>query len=66
MPVSFKYTGDDEREIPACRVIVKPGDVFDVDDPEVAKGLEGQDMFEKVTQKAAAKVPDSAKAEAMP
>jgi hypothetical protein len=66
MPVSFKYTGDDEREIPACRVIVKPGDVFDVDDPEVAKGFDGQDMFEKVTQKVAAKLPDTAKAEEKP
>ena len=64
MTRSFKYTGDGEREIPDARVIVKKGDVFDVDDPAVADGLEGQtDLFEKVPQKEAAKVPDSKKAE---
>lgn len=47
MSVSFKYVGDDEREIPSARLIVKPGDTFEVD-PEVAKGLEGQDQYEKV------------------
>lgn len=61
---SFKYVGDGEREIPDARVIVKKGDVFDVDDPEIAKGLEVQsDLYEKVPQKEAAKVPDSKKAE---
>jgi hypothetical protein len=52
----FKYVGDDEREIPVARVIVKPGDTFEVD-ADVAKGLQGQDMFEKVTKSTAPKAP---------
>lgn len=53
--VSFKYVGLDELEIPAARMVVKPGDTFDVVD-DVAAGLVGQDIFEKVTTtKAAAK-----------
>lgn len=47
----FKYTGDDDREIPAARLIVKPGDTFEVTG-DIAKGLEGQDLFEKVTKSA--------------
>ena len=52
MKASFKYVGDDEREIPVARLIVKPGEVFEVED-DIAKGLEGQDMFEKVKAKPA-------------
>ena len=52
----FKYVGDDEREIPAARVVVKPGDTFEVSD-DIAKGLEGQDMFEKVKKSTAPKAP---------
>ena len=53
--MQFKYLGDDEREIPAARLIVKPGEVFTVDDSDAAKGLQGQtDLYEKVTAKAKA------------
>lgn len=45
----YRYVGDDEREIPAARLIVKPGDTFEVDD-ETAKGLDGQSLFEKATK----------------
>ena len=47
MPVRFKYVGDAEREIPSARLVVKPGDEFEVAD-EVAKGLEGQSLYEPV------------------
>jgi hypothetical protein len=53
MTHTFKYVGDDEREIPAARLIVKPGDTFEVTG-DVAAGLEGQDMFEKVKKSTAA------------
>ncbi len=46
---TFKYVGDDEREIPAARLIVQPGDTFEVDG-DIAAGLEGQSLFQKVTQ----------------
>jgi hypothetical protein len=49
MPVMFKYVGDDEREIPDARIIVKPGDTFEVSD-EIAKGLDGQSLYEKATK----------------
>jgi hypothetical protein len=54
--MQFKYVGDDEREIPAARLIVKPGDTFEVEG-DIAKGLEGQDAFEKVQNKTAPKAP---------
>jgi hypothetical protein len=50
---SFEYTGDDEREIPLARLIVKPGDTFEVSD-ELAAGLEGQTHFKKVKPKTTA------------
>ncbi len=50
----FKYVGDDERDIPDARAIVKPGDTFEVTD-EVAKGLEGQEAFEPVKSTTAPK-----------
>ncbi len=49
---SYTYDGDDEREIPDARLIVKPGDTFEITDPAVAKGLDGQPAFKKVTAKA--------------
>lgn len=56
MTVAFEYLGDDEREIPAARVIVKPGGVFEVEDPDVAKGLEAQvGLYKKVPLKAVPK-----------
>jgi hypothetical protein len=48
MSDSWKYVGDDAREIPALRITIKPGDTFTVEDKQVSKGLEGQDVFEKV------------------
>lgn len=51
----FRYVGDDEREVPALRLVVKPGDTFEVDD-DAAKGLAGQSLYEPVdAAKAAAK-----------
>lgn len=57
----FRYVGDDEREIPALRLVVEPGDEFEVDD-EVAKGFAGQSLYEpvdaaKATAKTAPKAP---------
>ncbi len=49
--VTFKYVGDDEREIPAARVVVKPGDTFEADG-DVAAGLDGQSMFERIDKPA--------------
>lgn len=52
MAKAFKYLGDNEREIPLARLVVKPGGTFEVDDPEIAKGLEEQtDLYEKVPLK---------------
>lgn len=45
----YRYVGDDEREIPMARLIVKPGDTFEADG-EIAAGLEGQSIFEKVVK----------------
>jgi hypothetical protein len=61
MTDSWKFNGDvgEEREIPALRLTVKTGDVFQVEDAEVSKGLQGQTAFEKV--KAKASVPASDK-----
>ncbi len=55
---TFKYVGDDEREIPAARLILQPGEEFEIDD-ELAKGLEGQSQFEKAktTKTTAPKAP---------
>ncbi len=50
MPVTFKYVGNDERDIPVARLVVQPGDTFEVSD-ELAAGLEGQSLFEKQTKK---------------
>jgi hypothetical protein len=51
MSVAFEYVGDDEREIPDARLIVKPGDIFEVD-ADLAKGLEGQtSLYKKATAK---------------
>lgn len=53
---SFKYLGNDEREIPSLHLIVQPGGTFEVEDPAIADGLEGQtDLFEKVPAKAVPK-----------
>lgn len=56
MLVSFKYVGDGEREIPAAAITVKPGETFEVDG-EIAKGLEGQESFEKVKKSTAPRAP---------
>lgn len=50
---SFKYVGDDERKIDAACVVVKPGDIFEVSD-DIAAGLDGQDIYEKVKSKPSA------------
>lgn len=52
MSQSFKYKGDDERDIPAAGIVVKPGGTFEIEDQDVADGLAGQtDLFEKVPAK---------------
>jgi len=63
MSVRLRYVGNDEREIPAARVIVNPGDEFKVGD-EIAAGLDGQPMFEKVKQETDAHRKAREKAEA--
>lgn len=45
--VTYKYLGVEEREIPAAGITVKRGDTFEVES-DVAKGLDGQPLFERV------------------
>ena len=61
---TFRYSGDDEIEIPSARVIVKPGDTFEVEDDDIAAGLAGQGQFEDVAE--AEKPAPKAKSKAAP
>jgi hypothetical protein len=64
----FKYVGPyDEVAVPALNAVVAQGETVEVEDPDVADGLDGQDTWEhipdpersKAAKKAAANRGDS-------
>lgn len=44
----FKFNGDSPVDVPSLGVVVEPGDVVEVGDPEVADGLDGQSQWEHI------------------
>lgn len=48
--MNFRYTGSEPRDIPALGITVAKGDEFEATG-DVAKGLQGQELFERVTDK---------------
>lgn len=59
----YKYVGEDEREVPSLGVVVNKGDVVEVKDPDVADGLDGQDLWEHVPDPERSKAAKKAAAE---
>lgn len=49
MTQKFKFTGDDPVDVPALGLVeVTKGTHVEVHDPEVAKGMHGQDIWEHI------------------
>jgi hypothetical protein len=59
----FKFNGDAPVDVPALGVVVEPGQTVDVEDPDIAAGLDGQEQWEHVPQSRAAKKTAAAQAD---
>lgn len=44
----WQYNGPDERDVPVLGLVVAPGDVIEVHEPDVSDGLEGQEVWEHI------------------
>lgn len=48
----YKFVGDGPVDVDALGLVgVEPGQTVDVEDPEVAKGLDGQESWEHIPDK---------------